>query len=398
MMCRHVCIAACLMLISAVAVADVAHIGANMALIDDVPSYKWYQGCGPTVAGMIIGYWDAHGFDDLIDGSNDWSDNNTAVKAMIASEGHIRDYAPDVDRTPTADDPLHPSDSVADFMYASRYPLEWGTSFAGWQYLGMAGYANYKGYAYVGNSVQYSNLWDTLVDEIDASRPMELYVDRTGDGNPDHFVAAIGYDDGPDGKRYAAYNSYDHDVHWYDFTPPAPGQEWGVRSGTWFAVLQPEPVTGIVGDFDGSGRVDAEDIDLLYEKIYRWVLFDPMYDLNGDGLVTDADMDVMISDLVQLADGTVGTVYGDANLDGLVDLDDFFALKMNYLGEFTGWAEGNYDGDGDVDMDDFVVLRQSFGYVSQVQGDGGAAVPEPATAMLMATGAAMVLRRRRTRI
>ena len=41
-------------------------VPADVVTISDVPSYKWYHGCGPTAAGMIIGYWDAHGYDNLI--------------------------------------------------------------------------------------------------------------------------------------------------------------------------------------------------------------------------------------------------------------------------------------------------------------------------------------------
>ena len=33
--------------------------GPNVNLIPDVPSYIWHHGCGPTAAGMIIGYWNA---------------------------------------------------------------------------------------------------------------------------------------------------------------------------------------------------------------------------------------------------------------------------------------------------------------------------------------------------
>ena len=74
-------------------------------VIPDVPSYLWYNGCGPTAAGMIVGYWDAHGYDNLIPGSNDWAANTQAIKDMIASPGHIRDYASSPDRVATAEDP-----------------------------------------------------------------------------------------------------------------------------------------------------------------------------------------------------------------------------------------------------------------------------------------------------
>ena len=87
----------------------------GVQVINDVPSYEWYHGCGPTAAGMIIGYWDAHGYDNLItagDGTNSWATNQQAVKDMIASAGHIYDYVPTPDRTPTVGDPYHADDSV----------------------------------------------------------------------------------------------------------------------------------------------------------------------------------------------------------------------------------------------------------------------------------------------
>ena len=34
-----------------------------------VPAYLWRHGCGPTALGMIAGYYDGLGFDDLIPGS-----------------------------------------------------------------------------------------------------------------------------------------------------------------------------------------------------------------------------------------------------------------------------------------------------------------------------------------
>ena len=34
-----------------------------------VPSYLWRHGCGPTAVGMVIGYYDILGYDDLIPGS-----------------------------------------------------------------------------------------------------------------------------------------------------------------------------------------------------------------------------------------------------------------------------------------------------------------------------------------
>ncbi|NLF31034.1 MAG: hypothetical protein GX591_09130 [Planctomycetes bacterium] len=71
-----------------------------------------------------------------------------------------------------------------------------------------------------------------------------------------------------------------------------------------------------------------------------------------------------------------------------VDLDDFALLKNNFgrTGVWGGWAEGDFNDDGAVDLDDFALLKRCFW--------DQCAVPEPATAALLAL-AAPILRRRR---
>ena len=69
--------------------------------ITGVPPYLWRHGCGPTSVGMVVGYWDGQGFDDLIPG--DASSQSTDVQQAIASGGtssspmspeqHYEDYA-----------------------------------------------------------------------------------------------------------------------------------------------------------------------------------------------------------------------------------------------------------------------------------------------------------------
>ncbi len=61
---------------------------------------------------------------------------------------------------------------------------------------------------------------------------------------------------------------------------------------------------------------------------------------------------------VQLAEPA--PIPGDANLDGVVDLDDFFILKSNF-GTGTTWAEGDFDGNGSVTLVDFGILKNNFG-------------------------------------
>ena len=131
------------------------------------------------------------------------------------------------------------------------------------------------------------------------------------------------------------------------------------------------------GDFNDDGAVDAVDIDALAAAIAA-ALDDITFDVDYDNLVGAGDMDALVFD-------HLATRYGDSDLDGDVDLDDFVALKTHFGLAAAGWAGGNFDGDNDVDLDDFVTLKLSFGM---------AAVPEPLTGAVLALG--VLLLRRRT--
>ena len=217
-------------------------------VINGVPSYIWYRGCGPTAAGMIMGYWDAHGYPNLItagNGTNSWTTNQQAVMDMIASPEHISDYwgyGDGKDLVPPP--PLHDDNCVADFMGASSGPiLKDGESYENLQYVGMVEYAKYCGYPDANGFYAYfGGLWDIFVAEIDAGRPMEFFVDTDGDNKATHFVTVIGYDDTPSALKYACYDTYNDNVHWYAFAGKASGQLYGIQSGSWF-VPTPEPAT-----------------------------------------------------------------------------------------------------------------------------------------------------------
>jgi hypothetical protein len=60
-------------------------------------------------------------------------------------------------------------------------------------------------------------------------------------------------------------------------------------------------------------------------------------------------------------------LYGDADVDGDVDLDDVGAWAVNFTGELGGtgptfifWYQGDWDYDGDVDLDDVGRWSQNF--------------------------------------
>ena len=136
----------------------------------------------------------------------------------------------------------------------------------------------------------------------------------------------------------------------------------------------------IVGDFDEDGLLTASDIDLLSLAIGP---NDLKFDLSNDGIVNDADRELWVTDIKQ-------TSFGDADLDGAVQFNDFLALSAGF-GMKGGWANGDFDGSGDVQFPDFLILAQNFSSSSQ-----SAVVPEPLGALpllLAAAGAISTLGR-----
>jgi len=87
---------------------------------------------------------------------------------------------------------------------------------------------------------------------------------------------------------------------------------------------------------------------------------------------------------------------GDANKDGIVDLQDFGLLKDNF-GMTVGaiWDQGDFNADGAIDLQDFGILKDHFGHTT---GDNPVtAVPEPASAMLILAASIGLARRKRSR-
>jgi lysophospholipase L1-like esterase len=225
-----------------VAAGDVAAGDAaagSVTIISGVPAYLWHDGCGPTAAGMLIGYWDMHGFSNLIVG--DSSTETSYVDSAIASSEHHNDYSLPLDDSTTgllldksSLGGAHTSNSLADWMHTS-----WSSdsNYYGWSSFSKVddaidAYCAAMGYSgFVATSEAWGTFtWATFTTEIDAGRPMVLLVDTNGDGSTDHFITAIGYD--ATNQRYACYDTWDTAVHWYDFAKIAVGQDWGIYGAT----------------------------------------------------------------------------------------------------------------------------------------------------------------------
>ncbi len=238
--------------------AGLAPASPTAVVIANIPAYLWRHGCGPTAAGMVIGYWDGQGFDTLVAG--DAYSQTTTVDEMIASEGpasHYTDYCEPVDSYPNLLDDKseppagdeHADECVADYMKTSQSAED---NYYGWSWFSdfgpaLKGYADTLGqddyYVFTENLYMIwdnSLTWTTFTAEIDAGRPIVFLVDTDGYGGTDHFVTVIGYDTVANEQRYACLDTWDTDTHWYEFAPMADGQAWGIFGAITFKILNLE--------------------------------------------------------------------------------------------------------------------------------------------------------------
>ena len=243
---------------SGVEIAGSVAVSKTAVVIGGVPAYIWRYGCGPTAAGMVVGYWDTHGYDWLIPGNA--SSQTVAVNEAIASSqgaaNHYDDYAlpidippdlvPDLSEPPAGDE--HSDNRIADFMRTSQSAR---SNYYGWSWFSdvtpaFTGYfqtVTPAGYHLLNRSLRMSNgslNWDEFRAEIDARHPVVLLVDTDGNGSTDHFITAIGYD--PAGQLYAALNTWDTSVHWFPFAAMGGGRTWSIYGAVTFAIVGPYTV------------------------------------------------------------------------------------------------------------------------------------------------------------
>jgi hypothetical protein len=127
-----------------------------------------------------------------------------------------------------------------------------------------------------------------------------------------------------------------------------------------------------LGDFNGNGVLDAEDIDLLSAEV-RSGTNNETFDLNSDEQISDVDRTLWVERLKS-------TYFGDSNLDGQFDSRDLVAVFQaakyeDAIDGNSGWATGDWNGDGDFSSRDLVLTFEFGGYE---QGPRVVtAVPEP---------------------
>jgi hypothetical protein len=141
-----------------------------------------------------------------------------------------------------------------------------------------------------------------------------------------------------------------------------------------------------LGDFNGNGVLDGEDVDILSKEIRSGqnVL---EFDLNSDETVDNADRDLWVLRLRN-------TYYGDSNLDGEFSSRDLVEIFQSggYEDELAGnstWATGDWNGDADFTSRDLVLAFQTGGYEKGPRDAMG--VPEPSLAPFVLAWVTIVL-------
>jgi len=162
---------------------------AAKVVLDNVPHYRWWNGCSPTAAGALIAYWDSQpGFENLYkpgDAQIWCGDATQGTRRMVASQRHLE-----------GDD--SPPDSIASFMGTnSEGGTRWADvtsgleAFIEWD--DTSAYDMKDGYTAITDTLDHlESSFETVKAEIDAGRPALLSM-LTNDGA--HSVVAYGYDD-----------------------------------------------------------------------------------------------------------------------------------------------------------------------------------------------------------
>lgn len=153
------------------------------------------------------------------------------------------------------------------------------------------------------------------------------------------------------------------------------------------SIPEPSPL-----DFNHDLSVDVEDIDALVREIADGTHLDD-FDLTGEGLVDDADLDQWLSRAATHNGFQDGYLLGDSNLDGTVNSADLNNLGVNWYRADASWSGGDFTADGVVDSTDLNELGFNWQLSITVENASNHAVPEPAASWLLLLGVAILVRR-----
>ena len=139
---------------------------------------------------------------------------------------------------------------------------------------------------------------------------------------------------------------------------------------------------GQTGDFNQDGAWDCHDVDQLVAEVVAGS-HGAVFDLDADGLVSQTDVTAWLhlAGGQHLASGE-SYLYGDANLDGWVDLHDLNRWRsFRFSKDASGFCQGDWNADGRVDVVDSLVWHaNAYLFYPSLPGSGNAGLARSGTA------------------
>ncbi|MCY2954342.1 MAG: hypothetical protein NTU53_20620 [Planctomycetota bacterium] len=130
---------------------------------------------------------------------------------------------------------------------------------------------------------------------------------------------------------------------------------------------------------DGSGKLDLEDNQLIVqlpEGEDMGSIISHVADLvrigrnggswTGGGITSSAAASNPLTGLAIVPEEQASqirvqrTYYGDANLDGVVNADDYFQTDSGFISQKPGWYNGDFNYDGVINADDYFLIDSAF--------------------------------------
>lgn len=130
-------------------------------------------------------------------------------------------------------------------------------------------------------------------------------------------------------------------------------------------------IADYAGDFNFDGLLTGADVDMLIANMAIGPQDSSIYDLTNDQAVNELDLTewLRLGGARNLASG-LSYLHGDANLDGNVDGQDFNIWNENKFTTQAAWSRGDFNGNGNVDGQDFNLWNENkFTGVLRDDGD-----------------------------
>ncbi len=235
---------------------------------------------------------------------------------------------------------------------------------------------------FAGSWNHYTYVKDTETSRIYQNGQMII---EGGDMRPMNPITEFFIGVGPEGDRRSYGGMMDDFGVWDNAMTDAEVQDL-FKNG-------PKLGGGKRGDFNLDGTINEPDVNLLSGAI-KGGTNPASFDLTKDGKVDGADLDSWVR-----SPDIAKTWFGDANLDGVFNTQDF--VRVFQVGKFEVdapalWSEGDWTADQRFNTSDFVKAFQDGGFEAGPRA-AVSSVPEPNSLVLLALGAGLALRGRRRR-